>query len=629
MCGIAGIWQADPRKDPAAALRRMVALMARRGPDQEGIWTDPGRRMHLGFRRLAILDLSRAAEQPMVASDGRSVLVFNGELYNFRELRSELEGRGVHFRSHGDTEVVLAALAEWGPSAISRFNGMFAFGWYELAEQRLLLGRDHAGIKPLYYASLPGGGFAFASQLDALIAAPGLDADDIDPASLNLYLRLHHLPPPYGLIRHTRQLEPGTWMQVDARGAVRDHRWWSLARRPTPDLRGREADEALASALTNAVRRQLVADVPVGLFLSGGVDSPLVAAVAREVHGAGLPAHTIANPGWGQDEAADAAAYARHLGLEHHVHPVLPAEALRSLPDVIAAQHEPLGDFSVLPTMIISHHARRQVTVALSGDGGDELFFGYERPMSLLRGAREFRLPYPLRVALYAAGKYGIGRSRSRVILAKTPGHYYFSVNSRISEQELARLAPGLPGLPPSFHLYDYAGDRSAKDLADYSRHVEFYGQLQRCLKKVDMASMRESLEVRVPLLDREVIDTSLRIDPFECMRDNRRKALLEDLLARHVPRTLIGRQKRGFAVPLGAWLRDAWRERVEDTLFDRNLSAFFDRTRLLTYWEEHKAGTIDHKWGLWTMLTLEWWRERMRSQRVSSSGDAVAAHTG
>jgi len=622
MCGIAGIFNGNRDHDLAGAVRRMTAALIRRGPDDEGFWSDE--RLQLGFRRLAILDLSSAGHQPMVASDGRSVIVFNGELYNFPELRRELEASGVRFRSRGDTEVVLEALSRWGPAAVSRFNGMFAFGWYEIAERRLLLARDHAGIKPLYVATLPDKSVAFASQLDALVEAPGLDPDALNLDVLRLCLRLHHIPAPHSIVRHTRQLEPGHWLRVHADGRLEERAWWRLPRSSHADLRGPAAVDQLEDTLDRAVRRQLVSDVPVGVFLSGGIDSPLVAAHARTE--LAPKAFTIGNPGWGQDESADASRYARELALDHRVHPVSSEEAMATLADVRAAQHEPFGDFSIIPTLLVSKFARREVTVALSGDGGDELFFGYERPVSLLRDGALFRWPRVVRMACFAAGKYGLGRRRSQAIVRRDPGDYYFAVNCRIDDDEIGRLAPTLPPIPADFDLYRFGEYRGLTDLADFSRYVEFYGQMQRGLKKVDMASMHNSLEVRVPLLDREVIELSLRIDPFASLRDGKRKMVLEDALARSVPRASIPQSKRGFSVPLRTWLQGGWRDIVEETLFGSASSTdLFDRGRLWQYWDDHLSGRSDHKWGLWTLLSFEWWRQRMRARRSERASGAKA----
>lgn len=617
MCGISGIFTShNSRSDDRVnqSVQRMTRLMARRGPDDEGFWSDINGHLHLGFRRLAILDITPSGHQPMVSSDGRSVIAFNGEIYNFPDLRKQLQQNGVHFKSRSDTEVLLEALNLWGIDAIARLNGMFAFAWYSIAERRLVLARDHAGIKPLYYFVHPSGeGLAFSSQFNGLLQTHWGEPGPIREDVLRLFLRLHHIPAPFGLLENTHQLDPGHYLVVSSDGSINKRAWWTLTSKCDADLSGQEALEAATAAISDSVRRQRIADVPLGVFLSGGVDSPLVSAFARQQTSRELKAFTIGNPGWAQDEAEAAKAFAQLLDIDHHVQSVSGAEALQTIDDVIAAQHEPFADFSIIPTLLISRFAKNKITVALSGDGGDELFFGYERPLSLLKGGNDFGKPWPIRRAMYLAGKYGVGASRSDVIVARTPGDYYFEVNCRLKDPDLKRMAPGLKSVPTTFDLYDSNGTRGPLQLANYSRRVEFYGQLQRGLKKVDMASMHHSLEVRVPLLDREVIEQSLRIDPFECMRAGKRKSLLRDMLSRFVPAEAIQTSKRGFAVPLGDWLRGPLRELTEDTLFSGDLypSGIFDHKAVRRYWQEHQLGQRDLKWGLWSLLTLQWWASK------------------
>jgi|RhiMetdeSRZDD1v2_1073273.scaffolds.fasta_scaffold02115_8 asparagine synthase (glutamine-hydrolysing) len=619
MCGIAGLWTREQRAggpDFVTAIRRMAAQLVRRGPDDEGFWSDPGGRLQLGFRRLAIIDPSPAGHQPMISGDGRSVLIMNGEIYNYRELGRELESAGVALRSKSDTEVLLEGLNRWGLDLVPRLNGMFAFAWYRIPEGELALVRDHAGIKPLYWFAPPdGSGLAFGSQYDILLRTPLGDPGPVRLDVLHLYLRLQHIPPPFGLLENTHQLAPGHWLRVGPGRPSEQRAWWTLPRSPEPELAGEGALEPLAAALDRSVRRQRIADVPLGVFLSGGVDSPLVTAVARAQAGAALKAFTIGSPGWAQDESEDARAYGRNLDVDFRLHPVTGKEALEAMAEVGKAQHEPFADFSILPTMLVSRFAREEVTVSLSGDGGDELFFGYERPVSLLKSGSLFRFPRPVRRALHGAGRLGIGPRRNDAVVAKDPGAYYFGVNEHMDGDELRRLAPCLSRLPEDFHLYDFGDFRGTRDLANYSRYVEFYGQLQRGLKKVDMGSMHHSLEVRVPLLDREVIDVSLRIDPFTCMRNGTRKAPLRDLLARSVPPETIPTPKRGFAVPLGDWLRGPLRPLVEETLLGVDLfpSGVFDRAAVKEYWEGHLRGE-NRKWGIWTLLALQLWaREHAR----------------
>lgn len=634
MCGIAGIlsFDAEAEQPPfAAAIRRMTSLQRRRGPDDEGFHVTPDRRLCLGFRRLAILDLTDAGHQPMRSGDGRSVLVFNGEIYNHAELRHELELEGVSFRSRTDTEVLLEALSRWGCAAIPRLNGMFAFAWYDLPARRLVLARDHAGIKPLYYGVEAGGrGIVFASQYNALALSPWGDLGRVRLDVLGLYLRLHHIPPPYGLLENTWQLEPGQYLTVAADGSMTKQFWWRLPEppgAPETNLQGMPAVEAVEAALRQAIRRQQRADVPLGVLLSGGVDSPLVSAMLRQETGPGLKAFTIGNPGWAQDESAAAGNFARHLDLDWRLQAARGDDMLDDIREVQTAQHEPFGDFSILPMLQVCQWASGAVTVALSGDGGDELFFGYERPMSLLRGGDDLRRAWAVRQVLYYLGRLGWARPRSEALAARTPGEYYFGVNCRFGSADLKRIAPSLAKMPAEFALYDAGEPRDSRHLAQYSRRVEFYGQLQRGLKKVDMASMHHSLEVRVPLLDREVIETSLRCDPLESVRSGCRKVVLRRLLGRQVPGEEIPAAKYGFAVPLGDWLRGPLRPLVESTLLEGELwpAGVFDRKALRRYWEDHRAKRRDRKWGLWTLLCLQWWQKGQHfvshETRVSYSG--------
>jgi asparagine synthase (glutamine-hydrolysing) len=615
MCGITGFLAFDNQIEPQClqpTLDRMTSMLTRRGPDDAGSWIDSQGRLAFGFRRLAVLDLSTAGNQPMHSQDGRSILVMNGEIYNFKTLRQALENQGLAFRTRTDSEVLLEALNTWGlDDTLERANGMFAFAWYERDKKQLTLARDHAGIKPLYYAIHLGRGLTFASQFNVLLWGPWGIPGEVNYTALRLYLKLHHLPPPHTLHENAFQLEPGTYLRIDPDNTIEKKRWWQLPRRVEGGFTPvKKAIDQLAGVLDETVARQRIADVPLGVLLSGGVDSPLVSALTRQQVGPELKAFTISIPGWWQDESKDARRYAQAIGLDHHVIEISGEQALGAIEAVIQAQHEPFADFSIIPTLLVSQYAKPKITVALSGDGGDELFFGYERPLSLLRNGADFRWPRLARLGLYSSGKYGLIPKKSDVIVNKSPGHYYFGVNSRLSDGNLKRLAPEVEQLRQDLDLYAFDGYRGELDLANYSRYVEFYGQLQRGLKKVDMASSHYALEVRVPLLDRQVIDLSLQMDPFEMMHGGQRKWVLRKLLETHVPAEIIPTSKRGFAIPLGDWLRGPLKDRVEGTLFDRPLypQGVFDRSALEDYWKNHLSGAVDHKWGLWTLLALQWW---------------------
>jgi len=606
MCGICGEFSVTvpPSLERITAL---TSLMRRRGPDDEGVWTD---RTHcaLGFRRLSILDLSPAGHQPMLTPDGRFALVFNGEMYNFVDLRAELEQRGWRFRSTGDTEVVLYALVEWGIQALERFNGMFALAFYDTLEKTLLLARDHAGIKPLYYATTPQG-FIFASQYDQIIQHPWTYGFQVSGEALHLYLSLGYLPSPYALLDNTHMLEAGTWLQVDSRGRVRRGRFFEFPQYAEPTLHGQEAYEAVHAAIVNAVRRQMVSDVPVGAFLSGGIDSPLVTAVMQAISDQPITAFTMKTDDPALDESDDAIAYAQEFGVEHVLKEFSAQDALAYLPAVVSASSEPFGDYSIFPTMLIARLARSQVTVMLSGDGGDELFWGYpSRFIPVLRTAQAFHKPQPLRIAEWGIRKaFGFGSGNWNARHFATIGQWYRA--KHIHNHHVSRIFPGLPGWPEQYQTYHYLGHQ-IDQTAQWMRWNEFVGHLERVLLKVDRASMYHSLEVRVPLLDREVIDVALRIGWRDCLDIDRQvgKLPLRRALARYS--TLQTSQKRGFSVPMDSWLRGPLRSVFEEEVLTQpELFGFeINRQYLNRIFQNHLQGD-DYGWGLWIMLSLVLWK--------------------
>lgn len=626
MCGICGLF--DPRggllgEAAENALAAMMATLARRGPDDAGSFVDPAGSLRLGFRRLAILDLSPAGHQPMVSQSGRSVIIFNGEIYNFPELRRELEAAGYRLRSRSDSEVLLEHLERDGLAILPRLRGMFAFAWYEIPARRLTLARDPFGIKPLHLQQLADGRLAFASQLDTLLAVPWQKPEALDPAALAIYLRLSHLPSPYGFYRGVSQLPPGSFLRCDDQGRLSSGTYYRFEQPEStrPQKREQLLDQ-LDQVIGAAVDRHRLADVPLGVFLSGGIDSPLVAAFARAQQATELPAFTLAHPGWNQDEGPAARVYAAALGLTPRVADWGETETLAALDDLIAAQTEPFADFSLLPTLLLSRLARREVKVVLSGDGGDELFFGYERPLSLLRDGAAFAWPRPIRRALYLAGRLGLARRRADTILFANPGDYYLAVNSRFPEADLRRVAPALPGLPADFPLYRGASTGDWRSLLRFARAAEISGQLQRGLKKVDMASMYHGLEARVPLLDLEVAALAAAIDPLDHLAAPaggggalERKTLLRGLLARKLPASLLPTGKLGFSVPLAELLRTSLRPRAEAALFDSELlpAGLFDRRQVETLWQAHLSRQVDAKWALWAILALQFFLRKVK----------------
>jgi asparagine synthase (glutamine-hydrolysing) len=557
-------------------------MMSRRGPDEHGIWSD-GSRCLFGFRRLAILDLTPAAHQPMLSHDGRYALVFNGEVYNFRELRLELESEGVTFRSTGDAEVVLYALVQWGARALARFNGMFALGFYDVVERQLLIARDHAGIKPLYYLYTPQG-FLFASQYDQILVHPWARERKVTPEHLALYLNIGYLPAPYAMIADSYALEPGTWLSIDAKDLARKGRHFTFPTFSEPDLHGPVANEAVDTAITAAVRRHLVSDVPVGLFLSGGIDSPLIGAKMAELTGKSFPAFTLETGGDSFDESTDAGIYARELRLDHKLCSINSEVALALLDDVVAACGEPLDDFSLFPTMLVARHARESVKVVLSGDGADEIFFGYSRRM----------IPFLQRVN------------------SSTSRRAYIDPHRLVPVGWIDQLFPDLPAVPFTCRLF--ANDDLPTDrMAQWIRWHEFSGHLTRVLLKVDRASMYHGLEVRVPMLDRELVELAFRLDWRSCidLESGRGKLPLRAALSRHA--SFQTELKRGFTVAMSEWIRGALRPIFEENVLPRYeiVGMPIRRNRLRSEFRDHLEGRIDVGWGLWRLLSLCLWEKR------------------
>ncbi len=610
MCGFVGtVSKAPGEAGDARAVQALTSLLQRRGPDDEGQWGDE--HAALGFRRLAVLDLSPAGHQPMISPDGRFVLVFNGEVYNFRDLRSELESNGIVFQSDSDTEVVLHALIHWGEDALRRFNGMFAIALCDSVTRSVLLARDPMGIKPLYWMLHPKG-IVFSSQYDAVIRHPWCERQRLRADVAALYLQFGYVPAPYGIVEGTGQLRAGSVMNWSPSTGPTIRQYTTWPERPERYLTALDAEEAVHSALHNAVRRQLVADVPVGTFLSGGIDSPLVTSISRTELTRPIPAFTIGSDSLEFDETDQARIYGEHLAVEHIVRTITERDALALYDDVLHAFGEPFGDYSAFPTMLVSRLARERVTVALSGDGGDELFFGYPRMWTALKWRRLFHLPL-------------VARRGVRKVLTPMPrwrppetttlgdlGYQYATMHNEFGGATLGRVAPGLGDRPAEFDLYNVGGVPSADELAQWTRRNEVLGHLEKMLIKVDRASMHESLEVRVPLLDHDLVAAAAAIDPFECVDGTVGKIPLRRELTRYVPSDLISQPKKGFGVPLGDWLRGGLAERLREQVVEHPVvfGDAFDRGVLAEIIATHQSGD-DRTQQLWNLLSLQEWASR------------------
>lgn len=622
MCGIAGLL--SPHGVDETTLAAMNACLAHRGPDDHGLWLapDPGNpggpaTVGLAQRRLSIVDLSPLGHNPMPRADGRLCITYNGEVYNFQVLRTELEALGERFRSQSDTEVILAAYDRWGTACLDRFVGMFAFGLWDAPKKRLFLARDRLGKKPLYYARYAGR-FAFASELKALLQDPDFPRE-IDPEALSLYLRFGYVPSPFSIYRAARKLPPAHFALWEPESAsLRIERYWdpvALAREGPLKIGEREAEERLESLLRDAVRLRMIADVPLGAFLSGGIDSSLVVALMQESSARPVKTFTIRFENSAFDEADHAAAVARHLGTEH-AEETCTASAMRDVLDKLPDMFdEPFADSSAIPTYVVSRMTRRHVTVVLSGDGGDELFFGYPRYVLNARARWLLDSPRAVREGVARAAAALPVRRLRRVaeVLRHDDADGYLRFVAWFRSDEVAALT-GRPVPPYPGYLEASAG---AEDLPAVERPplVDLVTYLpEDILVKVDRASMAVGLEARAPLLDHRVAEMALRLPQSLKWREGSTKWLLRRLLYRRVPRSLLDRPKMGFGVPLADWLNGPLRARMEELLAGPALRTLGLHERAARgLWEAFRSGRELRASTLWNLFALLSWADRWK----------------
>jgi asparagine synthase (glutamine-hydrolysing) len=647
MCGIAGFIDfsgSTTEADGERALRRMADRISHRGPDDWGTWCDPQRGVFFAHRRLAIVDLSAAGHQPMASPSGRYMLVYNGEVYNHRALRAELELLGsVSWRGHSDTEVLLAAFETWGiEKTLPKLVGMFAIAVWDRQDRALTLVRDRVGEKPLYWGMVEGR-LSFGSELKAL---EGLANNSLrtNQSSIPLLLQFGYIPAPHSIYEGIEKLTPGCWARFTRPGAPTSTGvYWSAsesvdrgALEPLTTSTEECIDE-LERLLTDAVKLQLEADVPVGAFLSGGIDSSTVVALAQKSLGSKVRTFSIGFDEQEFDESVHARAVANHLGTDHTELRVTSQDALDQVEKMAFVYDEPFADSSQIPTCLLAALTRRSVTVSLSGDAGDELFGGYPRYRRIQSLERLFNvLPGGIRRAganllegvspqawtglAALVGRKGsahrsVGDSVHRVAqMLRTDQHLLY----RYLSSGLPDTRALVPGASPTQTIFDTPKDwPRAQSSTELFMWLDFMTYLpDDVLAKVDRATMAVSLESRVPMLDHRVIEFSHRLPTNLKVRDGQQKWILRQVLYRHVPRALIDRPKMGFSVPLDAWLRGPLRDWAESLLFSPQANdGLLDIGELRRMWHEHQSGARNWQHALWSVLMLRGWQDSRRTE--------------
>ncbi len=639
MCGFAGIYHpfgAPPGEWPVV-VERMTRTLVHRGPDDEGYFVDGA--VALGHRRLRVIDLE-TGHQPLTNEDGTLWTVFNGEIYNYIELNKLLAHKGHVFRTRCDTETILHAYEEWGVACLDRLRGMFAFALWDQRRQQLVLARDRLGKKPLYYATV-GDAFVFGSEIKALRVFPGLNLA-LDLQAVSDYLTLLYIPGEKSIFQQVRKLPPGHYLTADRNG-VRVRRYWDLrfsVRMPADEP---AAAERLAELLEECVALRLRSDVPLGAFLSGGLDSSTVVALMAEAGASPLVTASIGFSEKAFDERPSARLVARRFGAEHHERVLTPGSIMDAVEKLIWHCDEPFGDSSIVPTYYVAQVARAHVTVALSGDGGDENFAGYQRyQLDVKENTLRAIIPGPLRRVLGVIGAvYPQSDFLPRYLRAKTflsnlsraPWEAYLHSVSGIHEADKIRLlTPDVRRALAAYRTADLFADlyRAADGPDPLSRiqYIDFKTYLpDDILAKVDRAAMANSLEVRCPFLDHHLVEYVASLPATLKLRGTRSKVILKEALRGRLPEQILTRKKMGFAPPVGRWLRTGLYPLVRDHLLVKAHHDLFDVETVRTLWREHESGWRDRTAELWGILMFNIWYERFRCEPpATATPSAVSA---
>ncbi len=621
MCGIVGIVNANSKAVDRSVLVRMNEAIRHRGPDEDGIYLNDS--VGLMMRRLSIIDLA-GGQQPIYSSDRTKWIVFNGEIYNFQSLRKQLDDDGHQFYTNSDTEVIVHLYEKYGADCVQHLRGMFAFAIWDERERTLFIARDRIGKKPLLYAHLPNGNLVFGSEFQALLQHPEISRD-VDFEAIHSYLSYAYVPAPLSAYRQIRKLKPAHWM-IWKNGEIKTECYWKPDFSKKIKISEPEAEEQTLAVLREAVKLRLISEVPLGAFLSGGVDSSLVVALMAEQNASPVKTFSIGFEEQDFSELKYARMVAEHIGAEHHEFVVKP-DALELLPTLVQHYGEPYADSSAIPTFYVSRETRKHVTVALNGDGGDESFAGYERYTAMRLAERYYKLPQFLRKsvlenAVNLVPTSEIKRSRARDLkrflqaasLPKVERYFrWMSVINRTAKSELYtdEFKNKTANYEPSDFLADWFGEANGSGIVEATMMVDQHTYLpDDLLVKVDIASMANSLEARSPLLDHEVIEFAAKLPENLKMRGITSKYLLKKIAARLVPKEAIYRRKMGFGVPLPHWFRGSLKDFLREVLLsEKSLKRGIVKPQIITgFVEQHINGERDFAAQLWTLLMLELW---------------------
>jgi asparagine synthase (glutamine-hydrolysing) len=615
MCGICGyVSFKKPIEEKRGLLQAMNDLMLHRGPDEGALYLEG--RVGLGHRRLSIIDLS-GGKQPMGNEDGSLTVVFNGEIYNFPELKAELQAKGFSFRTNSDTEVILHGYAAWGDKVLEKMNGMFAFALWDAKRQRLLAARDRLGKKPVYY-HLGREGFAFASEMKSILRDPEVPRE-INSEAVDKYFSYGYIPAPHTIFKAVSKLLPGHSLVLE-NGNLKVTHYWDVTYRPDADCKNEDDYvEKLHGLMQASVKRRLISDVPLGAFLSGGIDSSVVVGLMAGISNSPVKTFTIGFEEKGYSEAADARAVAKLFNTEHHEFTVHP-DAVALLPDLVWHFDEPFADSSAVPTYYVSKMARSQVTVVLSGDGGDELFAGYNRYLEAGALSRYKKIPRVLRekVAAGLAGRLPMG----------TRGKFFLMALGQIERRENYDLADIYPPIKADLYSSDFEARLQGMDPPEASLRywtdapMDALSRMQYLdtkvylpddiLTKVDRMSMANSLETRAPLLDYTVVEFAASIPPSLQRKDGRGKYILRKMASRFLPPSILDKKKQGFAIPRDQWFQRDLKQYAADLLTSKKFKerGYFDDRNVRMMLDEHVRGQRDYSTWIWCLINFELWHQ-------------------